>query len=161
MRVNAVRAALLAALILVSGAALAGIPPQSGGPSQACPANDQANACVIGSFTGTGKSTSFLVYGPFNVLIYGSSGPNGTWAGSVQIERSFDGGTTWIVAGVGGDGAQAVYNTSSQDVSVVGDEPERGVLYRLDCTSFSSGPINYRMSTTGGAATTWAPGEPY
>lgn len=135
-------------------AALAGIP---GVVVQTPPARDQANAVVLGSFTGTGQSLPFVAWGQVNVVIYGSTGPNGSWNATVRLERSFDGGTTWIVAGVGGSGAQAVWNTPNQDVSVVYDEPELGVMYRLNCTVYASGTVNYRMSTTGGTSTTWHP----
>lgn len=145
--------AFLVGLLLCCAVAYAGIPANV---SQTPPAGDQANAVVAGNFTATGSSTSFLINGPFNVVIYGSSGPNGAWSGSVQLERSFDGGTTWIVAGVGGAGQQAVYTTGT-DVSFVASDPEKGMLYRLRCTAYTSGTINYRLSTTSGAATTWAP----
>jgi len=118
------------------------------------PTGDQANAVVSGAFTSTGVSPAFIFYGAFNVAIYGSSGPNGPWSGSVQLERSFDGGNTWIVCGVGGAGNQAVYAaTSGGDVSLVVGEPEKGIGYRLHCTSYTSGTINYRMSATGILAT--------
>lgn len=122
--------------------------------SQTPPAGDQANAVVSGSFAGTttGQSNSFLCWGPFNVVIYGSGGPNGNWNGTVRLERSFDGGATWVVCGIGGDGTQASWNTNNQDVSVIVGEPEKGVLYRLNCTVHTSGTINYRMSATGQAA---------
>ena len=74
-------------------------------------------------------------------------------------ERSFDGGTTWIVAGIGGSGLQAVYSTPNTDVSVRAFEPEVGVIYRLDCTAYTSGTIKYRMSTTGGGPGIWVPTE--
>lgn len=143
----------------LAGSALAGQPQTGGGPVQACTAPDQANACVSGAFTATGTSTNFVAQGAFNIVIYGSSGPNGSWNATVQIERSFDGGTTWLIAGVGGTGTQAIYSTNNQDVSVVADEPERGVLYRLHCTIYASGTINYRISTTGssGSTTSWQP----
>ena len=115
------------------------------------PAGDQANAVVTGTFAATGVSPSFLCWGPFNLLLYGSGGPNGAWTGTVRLERSFDGGTTWIVCGIGGGGAQAIWATGT-DVSVIVGEPEMGVLYRLNCTALASGPINYRMSATGQAA---------
>lgn len=143
--------AALAGLLLASPA-FAGMPASV---SQNPPAGDMANAVVSGTFTGTGKSASFTARGSFNVLIYGSSGPNGSWNGSVQVERSFDGGTTWVVAGISGAGQQAIFNTPNQDVSIVGNEPERGVLYRLDCTSYTSGTINYRLSTTAGSSPTY------
>lgn len=152
-----VRAGLLALALAIAAPAFAGIP---GVVSQTPPAHDQANTVVSGTFTATGHSAPAMIWGLFNTVIYGASGPNGSWNASVQIERSFDGGTTWVVAGVGGTGTQAVYSTNNQDVSVELYEPERGVLYRLDCTAYTSGTINYRISTTGGAATTWSPEGP-
>ena len=59
----------------------------------------------------------------------------------------------------GGAGAQAVWTTGT-DVSIVVGEPEKGVLYRLNCTAISEGPINYRFSTTGMAAVSLAIGTP-
>lgn len=124
--------------------------------SQTPAAGDQANAVVAGSFVGTGTSPSFMPWGTFNLAIYGNGGPNGAWNASVRLERSFDGGTTWIVAGdSSGPNGQAIYNTINIDVSRLAGEPERGVVYRLNCTVFTSGPVNYRLSQTGGAALTW------
>lgn len=145
---------LALALLFATGAAVAGIP---GTVIQTPPAHDQANAVVSGSFTATGQSGSFMAWGKFNVVFGGASGPNGSWNATVRIERSFDGGTTWYIVGVGGSGTQAIYSTANQDVSVVVDEPELGVLYRLNCSAYASGTINYRVSTTGGSSQTWSP----
>lgn len=73
------------------------------------------------------------------------------YVGTVQLERSFDGGQTWIVCGVGGQGALAQWATGTPVSCVVG-EAEAGVAYRLNCTAYTSGTINYRLSTTGAAA---------
>jgi hypothetical protein len=123
--------------------------------SQTPVSHDQANAVVSGAFAATGQSASFLFWGPFNILLYGNTGPNGAWTGTVRLERTFDGGTTWIVCGIGGDGTQAIWATGT-DVSVVAGEPEKGVAYRLNCTALAAGPINYRLSGTGQAALTLA-----
>lgn len=75
-----------------------------------------------------------------------------SFAGTVQLERSFDGGQNFIICGVGGAGAGAIYVGATQagtPVSIVGYEPERSVLYRWNCVAFSSGVINYRLSATG------------
>lgn len=121
--------------------------------SYAPPAGDRANAVLTGQFTTTGQSPYWQCTGSFNVVFGATGGPNGNWTGSIQLERSFDGGTRWFVCGVGGSGSQAVYNTANQDVSIVVSEPEEGVAYRLNCTTLSSGTINYRFSTTGTNAT--------
>jgi hypothetical protein len=70
----------------------------------------------------------------------------------VRLERTFDGGTTWIVCGIGGDGTQAIWTGAGADLSVIVGEPEKGVAYRLNCTAYVSGTVNYRMSATGQAA---------
>lgn len=75
------------------------------------------------------------------------------YTGSVQLEKSFDGGASWIVANIGppGSGAMAIYqNASSVSFSLF--EPERQVLYRWNCTAITlSGTesIQYRISETG------------
>lgn len=142
-------AGLLVGLVLgVAASVWAGIPAT---PPTALtpPANDQANAVYAGQITGTGPTAPVMMYGSFNVVFGGTGGPNGSWSGTVRLERSFDGGATWFVAGVGGQGAQAIYNTPNQDVSLVVGEFEKGVLYRLNATAWSSGTVIYRFSTSG------------
>jgi len=112
---------------------------------------DQANAVISGTFTGGGQfSPAFALYGVFNIFVWANGGPNAAWVGSVQLERSFDGGITWLVCGIGGGGiAQAIY-ASGLDVSITADEPERGMGYRIHCTALTAGaPLNYRISATG------------
>lgn len=135
-----------------------GVPVTGANAAPGTPAaGDRANMVLTGDFTGTGTSLSFGCQGAFNIVIYGNGGPNGNWNGTVQVERSFDGGTTWIVCGIGGGGLQAIYTSTGTgiDYSLVVSEPEAGVAYRLNCTAFTAGPINYRLSTTSPAATAW------
>lgn len=78
--------------------------------------------------------------------------------GGIQVERSFDGGQTWIVANVGGSGGLAQYSTASP-VSIAFGEPEKQTLYRLNLTALSAAAgnsLHYRISATGQAATTIA-----
>lgn len=92
---------------------------------------------VGGSFTATGQSASAYIEGPFNVSIWG------TFVGTVKVERSFDGGTTWLVCSRDAEGAEAAF-TAPATLRI--DEPERDVKYRVNCTAFTSGTINYRLS---------------
>lgn len=72
---------------------------------------------------------------------------------TIALERSFDGGQTWLPAGVGGGGAPAIYvlgaASITNPVSFVAGEPERQVAYRLNCMIYTSGTIKYRISATG------------
>lgn len=135
-----------------------GIPAPAGSYSNGTPpAGDLANFVVAGSLTGVGASTPFAIYGAFNVIIGGLT-PVTAFNATIQLQRSFDGGTTWFVCGIGGSGQGAIYVGSTlagQNVSFVAAEPERGVYYRLACTAFTSGTINYRISGNGLAAMSW------
>jgi hypothetical protein len=74
-----------------------------------------------------------------------------TFTGTIQLERSFDGGHTWIPCYIWQGGSQLKW-TAAMSTELM--EPEKGVLYRLNCIAFTSGTINYRISTTGQAGTT-------
>lgn len=56
-------------------------------------------------------------------------------AGTIALQRSFDGGSRWKTI------ASYTGNTESVDY-----EPEEGVQYRLYCSAFTSGPILCRLS---------------
>jgi hypothetical protein len=94
---------------------------------------------VVGSFTATGQSGVFRPAAgrPFNGFL------RGTFVASAQLERSFDDGATWGVCSRDSAGTQAAY-TAPADIQ--GEEPEAGVLYRWNCTAYTSGTITYRMS---------------
>jgi hypothetical protein len=121
------------------------------------PASDKANFVFSSAqagnapFTAPGHTAGVEIFGVFNLVIFGSGGPNGAWTGSGRLERSFDGGTTWIVCNVGGGGQQAVWATGT-DVSLTTGECEKGVLYRLNFTDLSVGTVNWRFSGNGQAA---------
>lgn len=106
-----------------------------GQPSSADP--DAARGRVVGTFTATGSSADVVANGALNVSVWG------TFVATVKPRRSFDGGTTWN------------YVTKpdlSGDITITGPasfqlfEFEDGVLYDLECTAFTSGTINYRLS---------------
>lgn len=78
-----------------------------------------------------------------------------TYSGTINIERSFDGGKTFVLCNIGGSGTIAQY-TAGTPVSLSFGDPERNVAYRLNATTFASGICAYRFSTTGGAAVSLA-----
>lgn len=100
-----------------------------------------ATTYVSGSFTGTGTSTGIGFLGKANVSLGGTS-PVGT----VKLERSFDGGTTYIDVSQDAAGTPASYALNSTEVSFVVEEIERGALWRFNCTAYTSGTITYRLS---------------
>lgn len=96
---------------------------------------------VTGTFTGTGQSASFVPAaeirrGRFNVSLWG------TFSADVRVERSFDGGTTWVPLAKP-DLTPALFD---EPISFAVEETEGEVLHRLNCTTYTSGTVNYRMS---------------
>ena len=93
---------------------------------------------VTGTFTATGQSASFPPFAgsDFNVSLWG------TFVASIQLERSFDNGTTWLPVTAGGSALYAFTAPASE----IATEPEQGVIYRWNCTAFTSGTVNYRIS---------------
>ena len=82
-----------------------------------------------------------------------------SWNGTLQLERSFDGGSTFTVCNIGTAGTLAQWTGSAlTPINFTFGEPEKNVLYRFNQTLYSSGTINYRVSQTGGAAESLAIG---
>jgi hypothetical protein len=89
---------------------------------------------VTGSFSSTGFSDVFEPTADFNISVWG------TFVATVALKRSFDGGGTWLQKW-----PEEIYQLDSPR-SFTDAEPEKAVMYRLECISFTSGTINYRMS---------------
>ena len=72
------------------------------------------NALISGTFTGTGQSKSASVYGPFNFSVWGTplngDGTADTYSGTVELDRSFDGGTTWLAVAALGRAASFIFS---------------------------------------------------
>lgn len=79
------------------------------------------------------------------------------FSATVQLERSFDGGNTFLVCNVGPGGTLAQWSGAGP-IGLTFGEPEKQVLYRFNCVAYTSGTINYRISQTGGAAESLAIG---
>jgi len=98
---------------------------------------------ISGSFSGMGQSSTAIIYGTMNVSIWG------TFSGSVQLERSFDGGTTWLPCSASISGTVLAFTAAYSGYPWA--EIEHQVAYRLNCTSLASGTISYRVSLTSDA----------
>lgn len=101
---------------------------------------DQFQFAVTNNVVLTGADTAALFTG-YDIL----------YVGNIQLERSFDGGATFLPCNIGGSGAIAAWSAGSP-VNITFGEPEKRVLYRLNCLAYTSGVINFRMSQTGVAA---------
>lgn len=113
---------------------------------------DQALLAVTGTFAAIGASGRALApvkneaatisYSPaftglFNVALWG------TFAATMVLERSFDGGTTFMAVSSDTVGTA---NTYTAPMSMTVTEVEQGVLYRWRCSAYTSGTVNYRIS---------------
>jgi hypothetical protein len=86
---------------------------------------------VTGTFTGTANSAAIDTNrGYFNISI------SGTFNSSVQLQRSFDQGSTWLDVGA------AITAASEQVIH----EPEADVQYRFSNTWTSGTSVIYRIS---------------
>lgn len=105
----------------------------TGGPEQAVTVLQNSPA----AFTGTTAGNGVYVLGDFNVSVWG------VFVGTAVVEQSADGGVTWV---------QEVNRFTNQPVSftVPGAlslyESEPGIQYRLRCSAFTSGTINWRIA---------------
>lgn len=77
-------------------------------------------------------------------------------AGTLQLERTFDGGSTWVIHDYPPTGGTMVF-TNPGSVSLILNEVERGVFYRINCVGYTSGTVNYRLSGSGLANTAFGP----
>jgi hypothetical protein len=75
--------------------------------------------------------------GKFNASVQGFG------VATVKLERSFDEGVTYQVVSKDSSGAEASFTANC---SLVVEEVEKGVLYRWNCTSWSSGTLACRIA---------------
>jgi hypothetical protein len=136
-------------------------PPYAGQPAILQLSNPPANIPVINgqiAFQFNTIANVIATSGTDNLASF--TGAAIVYTGTVQIERTFDGGKTWLVCNVGSGGTLAQYSAGTP-VNLTFGEPEKEVLYRLNCTAYTavSGiSLNYRISQTGGAAESLAIG---
>jgi len=101
------------------------------------------STAITGTFGATGQSASLCPkQGDYHHQSYSfNMSLWGTFVGTVQLERSFDNGTTWLPITALGSSI-----TFTAPASESFEEPEVGVIYRLNCTAYTSGTVNYRLS---------------
>lgn len=80
-----------------------------------------------------------------NVLIQQDTGGGD---GTIEIQRSFAGDVdaAYYTLSKNSDGDPAAYAVATKPFNGVIEEPEKGVWYRLKCTSYTSGTIKGRLS---------------
>lgn len=99
---------------------------------------DQAQTVSTGTLAvlnAASTATPFL--GNFNVAVWG------VFVGTLAVQCSFDGGTTWIPVINKRTGLNITFTAPG---ALQEDEVEPGVLYRVQMTAFTSGVASYRLS---------------
>lgn len=97
-------------------------------------------APVSGTFSSTGQSASFtpLAGRGFNASVWG------TFAATCQLERQV--GSIWQPLTVSAVGSVYQIYRWSAPASETVVEPKFGVPYRINCVSYTSGPVSYEVS---------------
>lgn len=98
---------------------------------------EQADSVFTAAIAGTGRTVLGVMLGYYNLFF------SGTFSATAQLERSFDGGTTWVAVSLDTSGMAASYTAP---VSVTGLECEKGMYYAVNCTAYVSGTLNVRLS---------------
>lgn len=103
---------------------------------------------ITQTFTGTGTGTfspvgaTFIKFRGTANLTLGGTSPIGT----VKLEKSYD-TTNWFDVSLDSLGTPAAWTLgTATEISVLVDEPEDDVAYRLNCTAFTSGTITGRIA---------------
>lgn len=102
---------------------------------------------ITQTFSGTGTGTfspaaaTFIKFKGTANLTLGGTSPVGT----VKLEKSYD-LTNWFDVSVDALGTPASWVLNSTEVSVLVDEPEDDVAYRVNCTAYTSGTITARLA---------------
>lgn len=92
---------------------------------------------VGGSFTAMGQSAAYTPVAGRSI----NYSAWGTFVGTLRLERSFDAGVTWLPVTALGTGI-----SFTAPFSETWDEAEANVQYRLNCSAYTSGTANYRIS---------------
>lgn len=94
----------------------------------------RADRQVTGTLSSEETGDTLLVSGSYNATT------QGTWTGTVALQRSFDGGTTW-------DAVQTIVSADDNNMNYSDTETVPNTLYRFAMTSYSSGSATYTISS--------------
>jgi hypothetical protein len=107
---------------------------------------DAGVAPVTGTFTATANGAVFtpIAGRPFNLTIYATGGtaPASALNATVYLARSIDGGITYLPITAAGGGIFSFTALANETLF----EAQTGVRYRLICSSYTSGTVNYRFA---------------
>lgn len=108
------------------------------GQFQQAPLPASNKVAITGSFSATGNSAAFTPNAGRGFTFY----VQGTFAGTVGLYESVDGGTNYYpVTSAGSE----IFNLTAPALEQWSSD-QIGVLFRLQCTNFISGTINYGIS---------------
>lgn len=96
-----------------------------------------SSAISTQSLSAVGQTVGIELVGGFNITL------SGVFVATIQLERSFDKGATWVPVSKDATGAVMAFTTPA---SLSGFEYESGVQYRFNCTAFTSGTAACRLS---------------
>lgn len=96
----------------------------------------EAGNVVTGVLAAVGVGTAVQVGGAVNFVL------SGVFVATLRLAASWDAGATWILV----TSADGTLRTFAAPERVVIDEPEDGVLYRAECTAWTSGAAAWRFS---------------
>lgn len=97
---------------------------------------------TTGAFTATGQSDSVLINCTPSFEKSANAEVYGIYVATVQLERLLPGETIWKPITAAGTQLYVWTAPASEQFS----ESEPGTLYRLNCTNYTSGTANYRIS---------------
>ena len=94
-----------------------------------------AGQAYNGAFTGTADGTGLKCGGTWRLITHG------TWTGKIKIEKSRDGGSTWIII-------REFSGANDNNINTYGTEDEdEPFLVRVSCHAYTSGTINADLTT--------------
>lgn len=108
------------------------------GGAEAAGVTVQTGSLTTASGAGSTTTGSFIL-GDFNVSVFG------TFTATVQLQKSFNGGSSWL-SSINRHTGLVTSWTGGSIGTVVVSEPEPGTMYRLICTAYTSGTASTRVA---------------